>query len=65
MRTVLIRLLGLLLPLLLIAWAVYLCEREVYRLFSTYLVEVPDTEGRLLPNPGPPVRGLFEPPAGP
>ena len=60
MRTVLIRVFGLLLQLLLIAWAVYLCEREFYRFFSAYLVEVPDTGDKLLPSPGPELRGFLE-----
>jgi hypothetical protein len=60
MRQILIRVLGFLLPLLLIAWAVYLCEREFNRLFGAYLVEIPETDGRLLPGPGPAVRGLLE-----
>ena len=51
MRTALIRALGLLFPLVLIAWAVYLCERELYRLFDSYLIELHDTDSRLLPPP--------------
>jgi hypothetical protein len=63
MRTVLIRVLGLLLPLLLTVWAVHLCERAFYRSVGASLIDVPDIEGRLLPSSGPPIRGLLEPPA--
>ena len=51
---------GLLLSLLLIVWAVYLCDRAFYRFFSAYLVEVPDTDGRLLPSPSQQPRGFLE-----
>jgi hypothetical protein len=51
---------GLLFPLLLIVWAVYLCDRAFYRFFSAYLVEVPETDGRFLPSPSQQPRGLLE-----
>jgi hypothetical protein len=60
LRAILIRLLGFFVPLLLIAWAVYICELECYRLFGAYLVEVPPTEARLLPSPSPQPRGFLE-----
>jgi hypothetical protein len=50
LRLVLIRVLALLVPLFLIAWAVYICELEVYRLFGAY-IELPPYR-RQLPCPG-------------
>jgi hypothetical protein len=51
LRLILIRVLALLLPLFLIAWAVYICELELYRLFGAYLIELPPYQP-LLPLPG-------------
>jgi hypothetical protein len=50
----------MLLPLVLIAWAAYLFEREFYKIFGAYLVEVPDTDDKLLPSPSQRPRGFLE-----
>ena len=62
MRLIIIRLLAFLFPLLLISWAIYLCETEFYRLLGAYLVEFPPSQ-LLLPSPGPArLRAVNRPP---
>lgn len=63
MRLALIRVLSLLLPLFLIALAVYICEMEFCRLFGACLIEFPSMSARSLPSPRGHVRRLLGPPS--
>jgi hypothetical protein len=49
LRLILIRTLALIFPLLLFTLALYICEREFYRLLGSYLVELPPYQPLLSP----------------